>query len=160
MDIPAPDKEKAEDEHKVVVKSASTAPKETKAPVEAVPEISSPESSEKTELPSTKADIKDEAFAAEEAKRKNLADMITEKRYFLPIKEKIQSPALTLLALPKKAKKSTPKKQEPTGKKPAKGHQTMLIIILVVILIGTVFAIDAGMIDIGVKLPFDLIKNV
>jgi hypothetical protein len=89
--------------------------------------------------------------------------MITEKRFFLPIKEKRQNTALTLVALPKKAKKpkkTAPNKIEGDPKKSGSSHQAMLIVILVVVLIGTVFAIDAGMIDIGIKLPFDLIKNV
>ena len=171
MDIPAPTQAKKEetvDEAQptavaVNVKTATAEkPTEEKTISETVTRKEEPKPTEAGDKDSPKKDLKDAEFAALEEKRKALQEMITSKKYELPIKEKRSRPLLTFGLIPKKSRRSKKKKivkKEQQQNKP-KSHQKILIIVLVVVVIGAVLAIDAGMIDIGVKLPFDLIKNV
>lgn len=159
MDIAVPPK--SEDETKKVESVASTASK----PVDKLEE--KPDDTAKAiDKVQEKADLKDEAFAKEEAERKKTAELIATKKFFLPIREKRSKPLLTLSFLPKKNKKvkkkvaKVSKVADTPRKKKSSSSQTILVVVLVVVLIGAVLAIDAGIIDIGVKLPFDLIKNV
>ena len=155
MDIAVP--QKAEDEPKTEETVVSTASK----PV--AKSADKPDDTAKAiDKVQEKADLKDEAFAKDEAQRKKTAEIIASKKFFLAIHEKRSKPLLTLSFIPKRNKKLKKKvaKTVDAPKKKRSSSQTILIVALVVVLIGAVLAIDAGMIDIGVKLPFDFIKNV
>ena len=155
MDIPSPSKD-AEGQ-KIEVSMASSS---SKVPAVESATTTKPETTPAGEQTQVKADLKDEALSKEEAERKKVAEMIVSKKYFLPIKEKRTNPALTFALLPKKSKKkSTVKKTETTKKPKARNKQMLLLGVLVLVLVGAVVAIDAGVIDVGIKLPFDLIKN-
>jgi cobalamin biosynthesis Mg chelatase CobN len=156
MDIPAPSKDSEGQKIEVSTTSSSSkmpAPESTAAAAKSETTTASGQAPAKT-------DLKDEALSREEAERKKVAEMIASKKYFLPIKEKRTNPALTFTLLPKKSKKkSATKKTESTKKPKAKNKQTLLLGILALVLVGALVAIDAGVIDVGIKLPFDLIKN-
>jgi len=156
MDIAVPPKTDEEIKTEEVVSVVANKPTE-------IPLTKTDEAGKPADKVQEKADLKDEAFAKEEADRNKTAELILSKQFFLPIREKRSKPLLTLALLPKKNKKQkrkTTKVAETSVKKKSNGTQTLLIIVLVAILIGALLAIDAGMIDIGVKLPFDFIKNV
>jgi hypothetical protein len=155
MDIPSPDK--APDEQKIEVATGSS----VKSPLAEIKKTQEAPTASLQTAP--QSDLKDEALVKGDTDRKKVIDMISTKKYFLPIKEKRQNPALTFAFLPKKSKKTkktNSKKTENIKKPKTNSKQTLLIVILVVVLVATVIAIDAGVIDIGVKLPFHLIKKV
>jgi hypothetical protein len=108
--------------------------------------------------PPTKA----EAADLEDDQSKKINELISSKQYYLGIKEKHTHQILTLGATSKKSKKSkkkTVKKSEQKPKKSSGNNKTMVQVgVLVVLILGFVVALDAGFVDIGVKLPFDLIK--
>ena len=154
MDIAVPPKGNDKSLEKIVSPNASTT---TEVAVEKLEE-----SSNAIDRVQEKSDLKDEALSKAEKNREKIAEIITSKKYFLPIREKRSKPLLTLAFLPKKSKKlkkKISKVPDTPQRKKANSTQTMLVVILVVVLIGAVVAIDAGMIDIGIKLPFDFIKN-
>lgn len=151
MDIPAPTEPAGE--QKVAVSVSSSANEVVVTP-------------DTNEVPSeqAKVDMKDDALAKEEARRKKIVEVINSKTFFLPIKEKRSNPILTFASAPKKVKSikkvSHTAGQDAGAKKPMKSKQTLLIVIFILVVIGAVAAVDAGVVDIGVKLPFDFIKNV
>ena len=152
MDIPVPAKIAEDQKIPVAVSTASS--KST--------QVNSPAPTELVQQRDTKQASKDDTDIQDEARRK-VAEMITSKTYFLPIKETHTHPLITLSLFPKKPKKTKKmhvKTSESIAAPRQKGHQTLLVILLVAVLLVTLVAIDAGVIDVGVKLPFDLIKNV
>ena len=94
--------------------------------------------------------------------RKKIVELVSSKQYHLSIKEKRSSPLLIVgwsSKKPKKAKKKSNKKSEATVKaKPGKNKSLIQVVVLVALLFGFVLAIDAGLLSIGVTLPFDFIK--
>jgi len=74
-----------------------------------------------------------EAEAAAKAEREKYQKLIEEKTYFVPIDQSASS----------------------SGSKAA----TFLLFVLLFVLIGAVLAVDAGLLEIGIELPFDLIQN-
>lgn len=142
-------------------------PKDTAENIEAaktdVPEASSQsEPTAVVEKPKEAPGKETELLEAQE-RQKKIAELIESKQYFLGIKEKHARRLLTANGSTrkksKKTKKKTAKKQDAKSKKPASKNKTTLqVVALVVLLLGFVVAIDAGFLDIGLTLPFDIIK--
>ncbi len=123
--------------------------------------VSQPKPPEQSAL--SKTPEKEPTISKEDEERKKIAELISNKKYFLGIKEKRSSPLLVVGSTGKKTKKakkkSSKKVEKKDSKSPNKNKQSIQIAVFVVILLGFVLAIDAGLVDIGVNLPLDLIKS-
>jgi thiol:disulfide interchange protein len=149
MDIPVPSESLPDnDTEKIPVSVSTTKQKPAEQPVAADPQ---------------RADQKTPNVSLEDQQRAKIAELISTKKYHLGIKEKRSSPLLTVGFAGKKSKKTkkkSPKKADRKVQRPqTKNKQRIQIAALVALLLGFIVSIDAGLIDIGVNLPFDLIKS-
>jgi hypothetical protein len=149
MDIPVPSESLPNnDMEKIPVSVSTTKQKPTAQPT--VPNLQ-------------RTDQKAPNVSLEEDQRVKIAELISTKKYHLGIKEKRSSPFLTVGSTTKKSKKTKKKSPKKADKKDqrlqTKNKQRIQVAVLMVLLLGFIAAIDAGWVDIGVNLPFDLIKS-
>lgn len=152
MDIPVPEK-KTEEGEKISVNVASSA---------ATPEVK-PSEAPKPVVDQLKAP---DATSAITERSKQIADLVSSKKYVLDIKEKRSTPVITMgfsKSKDKKTKKNQRKanqpKAKPTKTPESRKAKSIKLALIFILWAAAYVALDLGLIDIGWRPPFSIFRK-